>query len=143
SEGTYMYDNGTHAEQIALAQAGERARGGTAYASLEPHHHHGRTPPCTEALINAGITRVVCPIEDPNPLVSGRGFERLRQTGVEVVTDILADEASRLNEKFICWHKKQRPFVHLKLALSLDGRISLNSSVSIALSGQAALRRVH
>ena len=142
-EGTYIYDNVTHAEQIALEQAGDNARGGTAYISLEPHDHHGKTPPCTEALINAGITRVVCPIEDPNPLVSGRGFDRLRNAGIEVVTGILADEASRLNEKFICWHKKQRPFVHLKLAMSLDGRISLNRSVSTALSGEAALERVH
>lgn len=142
-EGTYIYDNVTHAEVIALEQAGEKARGGTAYVSLEPHDHSGRTPPCTEALINAGIRRVVCPIEDPNPLVSGRGFERLRNAGIAVVTGILADEAAKLNEKFICWHLKDRPFVHLKLAMSLDGRISLGSSVSTALSGDAAKRRVH
>jgi len=141
-EGAYLKDNVTHAEVIALEQAGERAKGGTAYVSLEPHDHHGTTPPCTEALINAGITRVVCPIKDPNPLVSGKGFERLRNAGVEVVTGILADEASRLNEKFICWHRKQRPFVHLKLAMSLDGRISLKDSVSTALSGDAARQRV-
>lgn len=142
-EGTYIKNNTVHAEVIALAQAGEHARGATAYVSLEPHDHFGKTPPCTEALIDAGIRRVVCPIEDPNPLVSGRGFERLRQAGIEVVTGILADEASRLNEKFICWHKKRRPFIHLKLAMSLDGRISLNSSVSTALSGDAARIRVH
>lgn len=141
-EGTYIMDNIVHAEAIALGQAGEKARGGTAYVSLEPHDHHGKTPPCTEALINAGIARVVCPIEDPNPLVSGKGFARLREAGIEVVTGILADEASRQNEKFICWHKKRRPFVHLKLAMSLDGRISLNSSVSTALSGDAARNRV-
>nr|MBP7476735.1 bifunctional diaminohydroxyphosphoribosylaminopyrimidine deaminase/5-amino-6-(5-phosphoribosylamino)uracil reductase RibD [Pyrinomonadaceae bacterium] len=142
-EGTYIYDNVIHAEAVALEQAGEKARGGTAYVSLEPHDHEGRTPPCTEALIDAGIKRVVCPIEDPNPLVSGRGFQRLRDAGVEVVTGILAAEASRQNEKFICWHQKQRPFVHLKLAMSLDGRISLGSSVSTALSGPEALARVH
>lgn len=142
-EGTYIYDNVTHAEIIALEQAGERARGGTAFVSLEPHSHHGKTPPCAEALIYAGIKRVVCPIEDPNPLVSGRGFEALCKAGIEVVTGILADEAARLNEKFICWHKKQRPFVHLKLAMSLDGRISVDSSVSTALSGEAAIKRVH
>lgn len=141
-EGTYIYDNVIHAEAIALAQAGERASGGTAYVSLEPHDHHGKTPPCTEALINAGIKRVVCPIEDPNPHVSGKGFERLRNAGVEVVTGILATEAVRLNEKFIVWHRNKRPFVHLKLAMSLDGRISLNSSVSTALSGDAARMRV-
>ncbi len=141
-EGTYLYDSVTHAEVIALEQAGERARGGTAYVSLEPHSHFNKTPPCTEALIDAGIVRVVCPIEDPNPKVSGKGFERLREAGVEVVTGILAAEATRQNEKFICWHKKGRPFVHLKLAASLDGRISFGSSVSSALSGEAARTRV-
>ena len=142
-EGTYIFDDVTHAEVIALEQAGERAKGGTAYVSLEPHAHHGKTPPCTDALINAGIKRVVAPIEDPNPLVSGKGFERLRENGVEVATGMLDLEASKLNEKFICWHKKNRPFVHLKLAMSLDGRISLNRSVSTALSGESALKRVH
>ncbi len=142
-EGSYIYDNVVHAEAVALEQAGEKARGGTAYVSLEPHDHEGRTEPCTEVLINAGIKRVVCPIEDPNPLVSGRGFQRLRDAGVEVVTGILAAEATKQNEKFVCWHKKQRPFVHLKLAMSLDGRISLGRSVSTALSGPEALGRVH
>lgn len=141
-EGTYIYDNIVHAEAIALEQAGNRANGGTAYVSLEPHSHHGRTPPCTEALINAGIKRVVCPIEDPNPLVSGKGFEQLRDACVEVVTGILACEAARLNEKFVCWHKQQRPFVHLKLAMSLDGRISIDNSVSTAISGESGRRRV-
>src|SRR5690606_12873914 len=89
-EGTYEYDHETHAEVIALNEAGDDARGGTAYVSLEPHDHHGRTPPCTEALINAGIKRVVCPIEDPNPLVSGKGFERLRAAGIDVATGVLA-----------------------------------------------------
>ena len=142
-EGTYTYDGVTHAEVIALEQAGDRANGGAVYVSLEPHDHHSKTTPCTEALINAGIKRVVCPIEDPNPLVSGKGFKRLRSAGVEVVTGILADEATKLNEKFICWHKKGRPLVHLKLAMSLDGRISLTNSVSTALSGETALARVH
>jgi diaminohydroxyphosphoribosylaminopyrimidine deaminase/5-amino-6-(5-phosphoribosylamino)uracil reductase len=142
-EGFYRKDQITHAEGIALQQAGDRARGGTAYVSLEPHDHQGQTSPCTDALINAGIARVVCPIEDPNPLVSGRGFQKLRDAGVEVVTGVLAAEASRQNEKFICWHKKQRPLVHLKLAMSLDGRISLGPSVSTTLSGDDALKRVH
>ena len=141
-EGTYLKDNIVHAELIALVEAGEKANGGTAYVSLEPHDHHGRTPPCTEALINAGIKRVLCPIEDPNPLVSGKGFQRLRDAGIEVSVGLLAEEASRLNEKFICWHTKGRPFVHLKLAMSLDGRISLKNSVSTALSGEAARIRV-
>ena len=141
-EGTYIKDDVTHAEIIALEQAGDRAKGGTAYVSLEPHDHHGKTPPCTEVLINARISRVVCPIEDPNPLVSGKGFQRLREAGVEVSVGLLAKEAERQNEKFICWHKKGRPFVHLKLAMSLDGRISLRDSVSTALSGDQARVRV-
>ncbi|MBX7054932.1 MAG: bifunctional diaminohydroxyphosphoribosylaminopyrimidine deaminase/5-amino-6-(5-phosphoribosylamino)uracil reductase RibD [Pyrinomonadaceae bacterium] len=141
-EGTYTLDGVIHAEAIALEQAGERARGGTAYVSLEPHDHHSKTPPCTEALINAGIRRVVCPIEDPNPLVSGRGFEHLRSAGVEVSVGLLATEGGRLNEKFITWHRSRRPFVHLKLAMSLDGRISVDSSVSTALSGEDARARV-
>lgn len=142
-EGIYKYDDVTHAEVIALEKAGGRAKGGTAYVSLEPHAHHGKTPPCTDALIQAGIARVVAPIEDPNPLVSGNGFEKLMDAGVDVVKGLLSEEGTRLNEKFICWHKNKRPFVHLKLAMSLDGRISLNRSVSTALSGDAALNRVH
>jgi diaminohydroxyphosphoribosylaminopyrimidine deaminase/5-amino-6-(5-phosphoribosylamino)uracil reductase len=142
-EGTYEYDGLTHAEVVALGQAGERAMGATAYVSLEPHSYHGRTPPCTDALVAAGIRRVVCPVEDPNPLVSGRGFDALRSAGVEVATGLFADEARRLNEKFHVWHHKVRPFVHLKLAMSIDGRISLRDSVSTALSGPESIRRVH
>jgi diaminohydroxyphosphoribosylaminopyrimidine deaminase / 5-amino-6-(5-phosphoribosylamino)uracil reductase len=141
-EGTYIFDDVIHAEAIALAQAGERSRGGTAYVSLEPHDHTGKTPPCSVALINAGIKRVVCSLEDPNPLVSGLGFKRLRENGVEVVTDVLSDEAEKLNEKFICWHQKKRPFVHLKMAMSIDGRISINQSVSTALSGKESANKV-
>lgn len=129
-EGTYVYKNVTHAEVIALSAAGENARGATAYVSLEPHSHHGRTPPCTEALIEAGIKRVVCPVEDPNPLVSGKGFERLREAGVEVLSGLLRDEAAKLNEKFFCWHKNRRPFVHLKSAVSLDGKIATRTGDS-------------
>ncbi|MEO8649590.1 MAG: bifunctional diaminohydroxyphosphoribosylaminopyrimidine deaminase/5-amino-6-(5-phosphoribosylamino)uracil reductase RibD [Acidobacteriota bacterium] len=141
-EGTYYFEKTVHAEAVAIEQAGGRARGGTAYISLEPHDHHGKTAPCTDALIHAGIKRVVCPIEDPNPLVSGKGFERLKNSGIEVDTGILSDEASKLNEKFICWHRLGRPFVHLKLAASADGRISLRKSVSTALTGDAGRERV-
>jgi diaminohydroxyphosphoribosylaminopyrimidine deaminase / 5-amino-6-(5-phosphoribosylamino)uracil reductase len=142
-EGTYIKSDVTHAEIIALMQAGSKAHGGTAYVSLEPHAHHGKTPPCTEALIHAGIRRVVAPIEDPNPLVSGRGFARLHDAGIEVVTGILANEAARLNEKFVRWHQLQRPFIQLKMAMSLDGRISVDGSVSTMLSGTDAIERVH
>lgn len=142
-EGAYIYENVTHAEVLALNQAGDKAKNGTAYVSLEPHAHHGRTPPCTEALINAGIRRVVCPIEDPNPLVSGNGFAQLRAAGVEVVTGILKTEAARLNEKFCHWHKAGRPFVHLKLATSLDGRIATRTGDSRWITGAESLTRVH
>lgn len=142
-EGTYLYRDVTHAEVLALNEAGEKATGATAYVSLEPHAHHGRTPPCTEALINAGIRRVVCPVEDPNPLVSGKGFEDLRRHGIEVVTGLMRDEAARQNEKFIVWHKQGRPFVHLKLAVSLDGRIATRTGNSQWITGEAARERVH
>ncbi len=141
-EGSYIYENVVHAEVLALNQAGERAKGATAYVSLEPHSYHGRTKPCTEALINAGIKRVVCPAEDPNPLVSGKGFAILRAHNIEVVTGILRAEAERLNEKFNVWHQQHRPFVHLKLAMSLDGRISLKDSVSTTLSGKESAMKV-
>src|SRR5437870_7543572 len=121
-EGFYLYDQVKHAETLALEQAGEQARGATAYISLEPHAHQGRTPPCTEALIKAGIKRVVAPIEDPNPKVSGRGFARLREAGIEVCTGLLAGEAAQLNEAYIHFTQTRRPFVHLKLAVSLDGK---------------------
>jgi diaminohydroxyphosphoribosylaminopyrimidine deaminase / 5-amino-6-(5-phosphoribosylamino)uracil reductase len=141
-EGTYIFDDVIHAEAIALAQAGERSRGGTAYVSLEPHDHQGKTSPCSVALINAGIKRVVCSLEDPNPLVSGLGFKRLRENGVEVVNDILVEEAAKLNEKFVCWHQKKRPFIHLKMAMSIDGRISIDRSVSTTLSGKDSAKKV-
>lgn len=141
-EGCYIFKNSSHAETIALAQAGENARGGTAYVSLEPHHHFSRTPPCTEALLKAGISRVFCPVKDPNPLVAGKGFEFLREKGVEVVTGILKEDAESQNEKYFHWHKTGRPFVHLKLAMSLDGRISLKKSVSTALSGRESAVKV-
>ncbi len=142
-EGCYIYDKLTHAEVIALNQAGEKSKGATAYISLEPHAHHGRTPPCTEALINAGIKRVVCPIEDPNPLVAGKGFKFLRQSGIEVVTGILQAEAERQNEKYIHWHKAKRPFVHLKMAISLDGRIATRTGDARWITGEESRKKSH
>ncbi|HXF42412.1 MAG TPA: bifunctional diaminohydroxyphosphoribosylaminopyrimidine deaminase/5-amino-6-(5-phosphoribosylamino)uracil reductase RibD [Pyrinomonadaceae bacterium] len=142
-EAGYIRSGITHAEVLALEQAGDKARGATAYISLEPHDHFGRTPPCTEALIRFGIKRVVCPVEDPNPLVSGRGFEKLRSAGIEVSVGLLAEEAKKQNEKFFCWHEKRRPFLHLKMATSLDGKIAFENTVSTMLSGSEALARVH
>ena len=134
-EGTYLYEGVTHAEVLALEEAGDAARGGTAYISLEPHSHHGKTPPCTDALLEAGISRVVAPIEDPNPLVSGKGFEKLRSEGVEVLTGALRKEAELQNEKFIHWHTKQRPFIHLKIAASLDGKCATRTGESKWITG--------
>lgn len=142
-EGFYLYQGIKHAETLALAQAGAEARGATAYVSLEPHAHHGRTPPCTKALIKAGIKRVFAPIEDPNPLVSGKGFRHLREAGVEVRTGLLASEAARLNEKYIHFMREQCPFVHLKLAASLDGRIATRTGDSRWITGDEARARVH
>ena len=142
-EGFYLYDQVKHAETIALEQAGKRARGATAYVSLEPHAHHGRTPPCTEALTRAGIKRVVAPIEDPNPKVSGRGFARLRDAGVEVCTGLMAEEAARLNEAYIHFMRTGRPFVHLKLATSLDGKIATRTGDSRWIAGDEARDRAH
>jgi diaminohydroxyphosphoribosylaminopyrimidine deaminase/5-amino-6-(5-phosphoribosylamino)uracil reductase len=142
-EGFYIYEQLRHAETIALEQAGELARGATAYVSLEPHAHHGRTPPCTEALIRAGITRVVASIEDPNPLVSGKGFAELRAAGLEVRTGLLEREATRLNEAYIHSLRCARPFVHLKLASSLDGKIATRTNDSRWITGPDARRRVH
>ena len=142
-EGFYVYKNVTHAEMIALEQAGERAIGATAYVSLEPHNHFSRTPPCTEALIKAGIRRIVCPVEDPNPLVSGKGFAQLRENGIEVVTGVLKTEAERQNEKYFHWHKTGRPFVHLKMAISLDGRIATRTGDSRWITGEESLKKSH
>jgi diaminohydroxyphosphoribosylaminopyrimidine deaminase/5-amino-6-(5-phosphoribosylamino)uracil reductase len=142
-EGCYLYDGVKHAETLALEQAGARARGATAYVSLEPHAHTGRTPPCTTALIEAGVRRVVVSIEDPNPLVSGRGLAHLGAAGVEVVTGVLAGEGARLNEKYVRATRDGRPFVHLKLACSLDGRIATRTGDARWITGEESRARVH
>jgi len=142
-EGAYVYDQVKHAETLALEQAGISARGATAYISLEPHAHHGRTPPCTGALISAGIVRVVAPIDDPNPQVSGRGFAHLREAGIKVETGVLAAEASQLNEAYVHFMRTGRPFVHLKLAVSLDGKIATRTGDSRWIAGEESRARAH
>jgi diaminohydroxyphosphoribosylaminopyrimidine deaminase/5-amino-6-(5-phosphoribosylamino)uracil reductase len=142
-EGFYLFEELKHAETIALAHAGKKARGGTAYVSLEPHAHHGRTPPCTDALIAAGIKRVVAPIEDLNPMVSGKGFAHLRESGIAVHTGLLAEEATRVNEAYLHFMQTGLPFVHLKLAVSLDGKIATRTGDSRWVSGPESLARVH
>jgi diaminohydroxyphosphoribosylaminopyrimidine deaminase / 5-amino-6-(5-phosphoribosylamino)uracil reductase len=124
-EGFHQYDWRDHAEIVALKSAGEKARGATLYVTLEPCNHTGRTGPCTEPIISAGISRVVAAMEDPNPATSGRGFERLRAAGVEVQSGLLEHNARRLNESFACWIRTGKPFVTLKSALTLDGQLAL------------------
>ncbi len=142
-EGFYVYDQLKHAETYALEQAGLKAKGATAYVSLEPHAHHGRTPPCTDALIAAGVGRVVAPIEDPNPRVSGKGFAHLRAAGVEVSVGLLAGEADRLNEKYFHFMRTGLPFVCLKLATSLDGKIATRTGDSRWITGTESRARAH
>jgi diaminohydroxyphosphoribosylaminopyrimidine deaminase/5-amino-6-(5-phosphoribosylamino)uracil reductase len=123
-EGFYIYDGIRHAETIALEQAGPAARGSTIYTNLEPCSHQGRTPPCARALIEAGVGRVVCAMEDPNPEVDGRGIAMLRTAGIRVESGILDREARQLNEAFIVYKTERRPFGILKTAMTLDGKIA-------------------
>jgi diaminohydroxyphosphoribosylaminopyrimidine deaminase / 5-amino-6-(5-phosphoribosylamino)uracil reductase len=127
-EGFHEYDKRDHAELVALRQAGSHARGATAYVTLEPCNHTGRTGPCSEALIAADVSRVVAAMEDANPKVSGVSFVRLRQAGIEVETGLLEAEAKKLNEAFTCWITTKKPFVTLKSALTLDGQLALPNS---------------
>jgi len=122
--GTYTYAGVKHAEVLALEAAGKSARGGTLYINLEPHAHQGRTPPCTDALIAAGIHRVVASMNDPNPKVSGVGFEKLRAAGVHVEVGRLEEQARRLNEGFARYIRHGTPLVTLKAAMTLDGKIA-------------------
>src|SRR5690242_5960072 len=142
-EGFYIFADVKHAETLALDIARERARGGTAYVSLEPHAHHGRTPPCTDALIAAGLKRVVAPIEDLNPKVSGKGFAHLRAAGVQVETGLLSDEATQVNEAYLHYMSTGLPFVHLKMAVSLDGKIATRTGDSRWITGPEARARAH
>ena len=142
-EGFYLFEEIKHAETIALEIAGEKARGGTAYVSLEPHAHHGRTSPCTDALIAAGIKRVVAPIEDLNPKVSGKGFAHLRAAGIEVEIGLMRAEAEQINEAYLHYMSTGMPFVHLKLAVSLDGKIATRTRDSRWITGPESRARAH
>lgn len=132
-----------HAEPQALAQAGAAAAGATVYVSLEPCAHHGKTPPCAQALIEAGVTRVVCAIEDSDPRVAGQGFAILREAGIDVTTGVLADRAARDHAGFFLKTEQGRPFVTLKLASSFDGRIATETGHSKWITGPDARRAVH
>lgn len=132
-----------HAEALALREAGPRARGATAYVTLEPCAHHGLTPPCADALVAAGVARVVAAMEDPDPRVRGRGFARLRQAGVRVDVGLLAEHAERLNRPWLHYKRTGRPYVLVKVATSLDGRIATRTGESRWISSEAARQEVH
>jgi diaminohydroxyphosphoribosylaminopyrimidine deaminase/5-amino-6-(5-phosphoribosylamino)uracil reductase len=142
-EGWHERSGQLHAEPLALQQAGDKSQGATAYVTLEPCSHHGRTPPCADQLITAGIRRVVYAMEDPNPIVSGAGAQKLIAAGIEVVGGVLTAEAEALNRGYAHRMRTGRPWVRSKLAVSLDGRTALASGASQWITGAAARADVH
>jgi diaminohydroxyphosphoribosylaminopyrimidine deaminase/5-amino-6-(5-phosphoribosylamino)uracil reductase len=137
-EGFHSYDGMKHAEVLALEQAGERARGGTLYLNLEPCSHQGRTGPCADVVIKAGVATVVAAMRDPNPQVGGRGFEKLRAAGIEVVEGVLQSEARKLNDWFAKYIRSKTPFVTLKAGMTLDGKIAPPAQVSLGPTAMGA-----
>ena len=142
-EGWHERAGEPHAEVHALRAAGELARGATAYVTLEPCSHHGRTPPCAEALIAAGVSRVVAAMSDPNPLVAGQGLAMLRAAGIETASGLLESEARELNIGFVSRMTRGRPWLRLKAAASLDGKTALNNGVSQWITGPDARQDGH
>lgn len=143
SVGHHARAGGPHAEVVALNRAGAKARGADLYVTLEPCDHHGRTPPCTRAILAAGVKRVFVGCEDANPIVSGRGIERLRAAGVEVVKGVLEAECLALNRPFFTYITERRPFVTLKVAATADGRIATRTGDSRWVTGPQSRERVH
>lgn len=132
-----------HAERSALKNCREDPRGATMYVTLEPCCHQGRQPPCTDAILDAGIARVVVGSDDPNPLVAGKGLDKLRRSGVEVVTGVLREECDALNQVFFHYIRTKRPYVVMKYAMTLDGKIATHTGASRWITGEAARHRVH
>ena len=141
-EGFHVRAGEGHAEVHALKMAGANAKGATAYVTLEPCSHHGRTPPCAEALVKAGVARVVAAMTDPNPQVAGRGLQRLKEAGISVAHGVLEAEARALNKGFLKRMEKGLPYVRVKLAMSLDGRTAMQSGESQWITGPAARQMV-
>lgn len=141
--GYHHYAGGPHAEINALKQAGAKARGATLYITLEPCSHQGRTPPCTGALIAAGIREVVAGMKDPNPLVAGRGFQQLRRAGIKVRSGLCQEESAQLIEAFAKFITKRLPFVTVKLAVTLDGKIATASGDAHWISAERSRALVH
>jgi len=142
-EGWHEYAGEAHAEIKALEAAADRASGSTAYVTLEPCCHFGRTRPCVDALIKAGVSKVVYAMDDPDPRVAGKGAERLRGAGIEVVSGVLADRSAALNPGFISRWRRQRPYVFCKVAMTLDGRTALAGGESRWITSEAARADVH
>jgi diaminohydroxyphosphoribosylaminopyrimidine deaminase/5-amino-6-(5-phosphoribosylamino)uracil reductase len=143
AEGFHGWFGGPHAEISALRRAGKSARGATLFVNLEPCAHHGKTPPCVDAIIKAGVRRVVAASADPNPLVSGKGAARLRRAGVEVRLGLLRREAERLNEQFFTFMRERIPFVGIKIAQTLDGRIADATGRSKWITSDEARAEAH
>jgi len=137
-EGYHQKAGEPHAEIHALNQAGQKAKGATAYVSLEPCSHQGKTPPCADALISAGVNRVVCAMQDPNPLVAGKGLQKLEQAGIKILNGLMQAEAEQLNVGFIKRMQTGLPFVRVKLAMSVDGRTAMASGESKWITGEQA-----
>lgn len=141
--GFHPYAGQPHAERFALNAAGERAAGATAYVTLEPHGHFGRTPPCTDALIAAKVGRVVVAVVDPNPQVSGKGIAQLQDAGIEVTLGVEERAAKKLNAAFFHFHTTRTPYVTIKAAMTLDGKIATRTGDSRWITGEKARRHVH
>ena len=141
-EGFHRTAGTAHAEVEALQDAGEAARGATLYVNLEPCSTHGRTPPCTDAVIEAGVTRVVVGTKDPLPTHAGRGLEILKEHGIQTESDVCRQACENLNAAFFCWARYERPFVCLKMAMTLDGKIATYSGNSQWISGESARKHV-